>query len=109
MTEDLAWLVQSHGWTSLDACGVQVTVGYRCADPGQRAGGDWYLSMPLAHGDLLLAVGDVAGHGLEAAAEMVRIRHAMASLAIACGEPAILLNRLNTALCRRGGSPARMG
>ena len=103
---DLGWLVQSPGWTPLDACGVLVTVRYRSADPRLDFGGDWYLSMPLADGDLLLAVGDVAGHGLEAAAEMVRIRYAMASLAVACGEPAGLLNRLNTALCRSGSITA---
>ena len=103
---DLGWLVQSPGWTPLDACGMLVTVRYRSADPRLDCGGDWYLSMPLAGGDLLLAVGDVAGHGLEAAAEMARIRYAMASLAIACGEPAGLLSRLNTALCRRGGITA---
>ena len=103
---DLGWLVQPPGWTPLDACGVMVAVRYHSADPKLRVGGDWYLSMPLGDGDLLLAVGDVAGHGLTAAAEMIRMRYAMASLALACGEPAGLLNRLNTALCRHGGITA---
>jgi serine phosphatase RsbU (regulator of sigma subunit) len=60
--------------------------------------------MPLADGDILLAVGDVAGHELTAAAEMIRMRYAMASLALACREPAGLLDRLNTALFRRSES-----
>jgi serine phosphatase RsbU (regulator of sigma subunit) len=97
----LGWLVQPPGWTPMDACGVKVAVRCHSADPALGAGGDWYLSMPLSDGDLLLAVGDVAGHGLTAAAEMIRVRYAMASLALACGEPARLLDRLNTALCRR--------
>jgi serine phosphatase RsbU (regulator of sigma subunit) len=106
LAPDLEWLVQPPGWTPLGACGVMVTVRYRSADPKLHVGGDWYLAMPLADGDLLLAVGDVAGHGLTAAAEMIRIRYAMASLALACREPAGLLDRLNTALCRRGGITA---
>jgi serine phosphatase RsbU (regulator of sigma subunit) len=102
----LPWLAQPPGWTPLEACGVLVTVRYHSADPRLRIGGDWYLSMPLAGGDLLLAVGDVAGHGLTAAAEMVRLRCAMASLAAACDGPAEILDRLNMALCRRGGRTA---
>jgi hypothetical protein len=99
---DLEWLVQSPGWTPLSGCGVHVTARTRTADARMRAGGDWHLSMPLRGGDLLLAIGDVAGHGLTAAAEMVRLRYAMASLAITRGEPAAILDDLNTMLCRRG-------
>src|SRR5215470_15016731 len=78
---DLQWLTQPPGWTPLRNCGVQVSVRQHSADPRLRIGGDWHLSMPLPGGDLLLAVGDVAGHGLPAAAEMVRLRYAMASFA----------------------------
>src|ERR1700741_3203764 len=94
-TPDLGWLVQPPGWTPLGACGVMVPVRYRSADPKLHVGGDLYLAMPLADGDLLLAVGDVAGHGLTAAAEMIRMRHAMASFALACREPGGLLGRLH--------------
>jgi len=103
---DLRWLVQPSGWTPLKGCGVLVAVRSRSADPRLRVGGDWYLSMPLAGGDLLLAIGDVAGHGVTAAAEMIPIRYALASFATASGEPAEILDRLNTALCRRCGVTA---
>lgn len=99
---DLQWLIQQAGWTPLAAYGVQVAVRFCSADPESASGGDWYLSMPLAGGDLLLAVGDVTGHGLAAAAEMVRLRHAMASFAVSCGDPAAILDGLNAMLCRRG-------
>lgn len=78
---DLELLAQSPGWTPLGACGIHVAVRCRSADSRMRAGGDWHLSMPMRGGDLLLAIGDIAGHGLTAAAEMVRLRYAMASLA----------------------------
>jgi len=99
---DLHWLVQPPGWRPLRDCGVQVAVRCRSADPRLRIGGDWHLSMPLPDGDLLLAVGDVAGHGLPAAAEMVRLRYAMASFATAGAGPAAILRQLNALLCRRG-------
>jgi serine phosphatase RsbU (regulator of sigma subunit) len=98
----MPWLVKPSGWTPLGTCGVQVAVRYHGADARLQTGGDWYLTMPMAGGDLLLAVGDVEGHGLDAAAEMVRLRYAMASFAVTCREPAVVLHSLNTALCRRG-------
>ena len=103
---DLQWLVQPAGWTPLGDCGVQVTVRSHSADPRLRIGGDWHLSMPLPGGDLLVAVGDVAGHGLPAAAAMVRLRYAMASFATACADPAAILDFLNAAARRRDGITA---
>jgi serine phosphatase RsbU (regulator of sigma subunit) len=58
--------------------------------------------MPLANGDLLLAIGDVAGHGLPAAAGMIGLRDAMATLATTFGAPAAILEGLNAAVCRHG-------
>ena len=99
---ELPWLAQPPGWIPLDDCGVQVAVRCHSADPGLRSGGDWYLVMPLAGGDLLLAVGDVAGHGLAAAADMARLRYAMAAFATTCDDPATIVAKLNMAACRRG-------
>jgi serine phosphatase RsbU (regulator of sigma subunit) len=103
---DLPWQVRQPGWTPLGDCGVQVAVRCHSADPTLRIGGDWHLSMPLPGGDLLLAVGDVGGHGLPAAVEMLRLRYAMASFATACADPAAILCHLNKALCRRGDATA---
>ena len=44
--------------------GLQVMVGYLPAESALRVGGDWYHAQPLANGRVVLAVGDVAGHGL---------------------------------------------
>lgn len=106
IADELPWLAQPPGWTPLADCGVHVAVRYRSAGPGLRSGGDWYLAMPLAGGDLLLAVGDVVGRGLTAAADMARLRYAMAAFATTSDDPAGIVAKLNVAACRRDGVTA---
>lgn len=83
--------------------GVRVAVRCRSADPAVHVGGDWYLVLPLPNGDLVLAVGDVVGHGLDAVESMVGLRYAMAAYAAEGDPPALILSRLNTVLCRTRG------
>lgn len=52
-----------------------------------RIGGDWYDSQILADGTVALSVGDVAGHGVEAAAQMGELRSAMAALRLVRSAP----------------------
>ncbi len=64
-------------------------------------GGDWYDLVPLPSGRVSLVLGDVAGHGLSAAAVTAQVRHALrATLLRDLGPGAALaeLNRLLTAL-----------
>ncbi len=42
-----------------------------------RVGGDWYDAFQLRDGRLAVVVGDVAGHGLKAAATMAQLRYAL--------------------------------
>ena len=84
--------------------GMRVAVRCRSADPALRVGGDWYLVLPLPNGDLVLAVGDVVGHGLDAVESMVGLRYAMAAYAAEGDPPAMILSRLNNLLCRSGGA-----
>ena len=81
--------------------GVRVGVRYVTADRTAKVGGDWYLSVGLPSGDVMLAVGDVMGHGRVAAATMMRLRAAMSALALAGDEPSAILSSLNDMLCRR--------
>ncbi|MFG2037495.1 PP2C family protein-serine/threonine phosphatase [Dactylosporangium sp. NPDC048998] len=81
--------------------GVRVGVRYAVADHASNVGGDWYLSTPLPGGDVMLAVGDVMGHGRAAAATMRQLRAAMSRLALAGDEPGAILAALNRMLCRR--------
>ena len=57
--------------TLIDAAGLQIATRYRPAEKGDLVGGDWYDAVVLPNGRVLLVVGDVAGHGIDAATEMV--------------------------------------
>ena len=54
-----------------------------------------YLPAEMPDGQVLLAIGDVAGHGLPAAAGMARLRGALAGLAITGAPPERLVGWLN--------------
>ena len=49
-------------------------------------GGDWYDAFSLADGSLALTVGDVTGHGLDAAVIMAKIRYSIRALAMQAHE-----------------------
>jgi serine phosphatase RsbU (regulator of sigma subunit) len=83
-----------------DLPGLRVALRYLPAERASRVGGDWYHAATVPDGSVLLAVGDVAGHGLQAATTMAQLRHALAALAITTtAEPAELLSHLNRLLC----------
>ncbi|MFI6206449.1 SpoIIE family protein phosphatase [Streptomyces sp. NPDC051041] len=75
--------------------GLQVAVRYRPAETEQLVGGDWYDAVVLPSGLVLLCVGDVAGHGIEAATSMVVLRNALRGLAVTGAGPGQLLSWLN--------------
>ncbi|GAA2361405.1 PP2C family protein-serine/threonine phosphatase [Dactylosporangium salmoneum] len=82
--------------------GLRISARCESADPGAPFGGDWYLVAAQADGDVVLAVGDVTGHGLSAAAMMVQLRFAMAAYVAEDVPPAVVLGRLNALLCGSG-------
>ncbi len=73
---------------------VVVTPAYRAGTAALEVGGDWYDAFPLLSGSVALVVGDVVGHGLEAAVAMGQLRGAVSALAQTAG-PAELLDRLD--------------
>ncbi|MGW3669030.1 SpoIIE family protein phosphatase [Streptomyces sp. NPDC005141] len=79
----------------LRAPGLAVAVRYRPAETEQLVGGDWYDAVVLPSGLVLLCVGDVAGHGIEAATSMVVLRNALRGLAVTGAGPGQLLSWLN--------------
>jgi len=87
----------------IDLPGLRVAVRYLPAERSSRVGGDWFHADRLADGGVLLAVGDVAGHGIQAATTMARLRHALAALAVTTTtDPAALLGHLNHLLLAGG-------
>ncbi|MFG2550621.1 SpoIIE family protein phosphatase [Streptomyces sp. NPDC048581] len=60
---------------------VEVAACYRPADELTGLGGDWYDVIPLSGARVALVVGEVPGHGIDAAAAMGRLRTAVRTLA----------------------------
>ncbi len=61
---------------------VGVTVAARYLPAREEVGGDWYDVIELPRGRVGVAIGDVVGHGIAAAALMGRLRTALHSYAI---------------------------
>jgi hypothetical protein len=80
-----------------EAVGLDVAARYRPAGPGHLVSGDWYDAVLLPANKVLLVVGDVAGHGIEAVTGMVALRNFLRGLAITGAGPAALLGWLNSA------------
>jgi serine phosphatase RsbU (regulator of sigma subunit) len=79
--------------------GVKVAVRYLPAGQESLVGGDWYHAAALRDGSVLLAVGDVAGHGTLAATTMAQLRYSLRALAVTTTDPAVLLGHLNRITC----------
>jgi serine phosphatase RsbU (regulator of sigma subunit) len=76
--------------------GLQVMAGYLPAESAVRVGGDWYHAQELPDGRAVLAVGDVAGHGMGAASGMAHLRFSLiAWLSIGIDDPSALMAHLN--------------
>ncbi|MFC4607449.1 SpoIIE family protein phosphatase [Streptomyces maoxianensis] len=85
--------------------GLQVAARYRPAAQEYRVGGDWYDVLPLPDGRILLAVGDIAGHGIESATGMVSLRNALHGLAFTGNSPGRLMEWLNDLALHTDGTP----
>lgn len=72
---------------------------------GHLVGGDWYDIIPLPGDRTGIVVGDVMGHGAEAAAIMAQLRAAARVLAQLDLDPAELLTRLNPLVMTLRGAP----
>ena len=74
--------------------GVRIDGAYRPGTATLDIGGDWHDAFVLPSGALALVVGDVVGHGLEAAIAMAQLRGAVRAFA-AVSSPSELLDRLD--------------
>ena len=81
----------------VEAAGLDVAARYRPSGEGSLVSGDWYDTVLLPSKKVLLVVGDIAGHGLDAVTGMVAVRNSLRGLAITGAGPATLLDWLNRA------------
>ncbi|MGV9273164.1 PP2C family protein-serine/threonine phosphatase [Streptomyces griseosporeus] len=82
--------------------GVEAAAVYRPEARTARVGGDWYKTRMLPSGQVLIALGDARGHGLDAVTLMAKLRYALAGLAFT-GRPVEELTAwLNEVACDDG-------
>ncbi|MER6086032.1 SpoIIE family protein phosphatase [Streptomyces sp. NPDC001833] len=74
---------------------VRAASCYLPSEPRLGVGGDWFDVIPLSGARVALVVGDVVGHGIEAAAAMGRLRTAVRTLADVDLAPDELLTQLD--------------
>jgi hypothetical protein len=80
---------------------LSIHARYRPADELERVGGDWYDLFPLANGRLLVVVGDVVGHGIDATLSMSRVRNAIIAGSLQASHPGDVLTAANRQLLTR--------
>ena len=78
--------------------GIEVAARYMPAAQAERLGGDWYDLFPLERGRIGIAIGDVVGRGLPAAALMAQLRTALRAYAVDGHEPAAVVERVSRLL-----------
>lgn len=83
---------------------LNLSATYAPAKEESQVGGDWYDVVELSPGRVLFVIGDVAGHGLEAAVTMNRARQALISAAMKASDPAAILAGANADLTREGSA-----
>jgi PAS domain S-box-containing protein len=75
--------------------GVALAARYLPGARGTSVGGDWYDVLERPDGRVALVVGDVAGHGLRAAASMGQLRNAFRAYGMVEASPAEVVARIN--------------
>ncbi|QFQ95123.1 SpoIIE family protein phosphatase [Streptomyces phaeolivaceus] len=79
--------------------GLLMAARYDSASESSQVGGDWYDVFPLADGSTAVAIGDVVGHNIDAAAGMAQVRNMLRAYAWALAEPpSAIVERLDQAV-----------
>jgi stage II sporulation SpoE-like protein/GAF domain-containing protein len=92
--------------------GVEIDAVYEAARTGATIGGDWYDVFPIDEERVLVTVGDVAGHGLEAATRMSILRQSLRAFSLTSTSPVrliTLLRRLMEKECSDSFATALVG
>jgi hypothetical protein len=91
--------IMPSGRHPVGTAGVDIAVRYRPAEVGSLVAGDWWDTLELPGGDLLIVIGDIAGHGIDAVTGMVAMRNALRGLAVTGARPSELISHLNVGAC----------
>ena len=87
--------------------GLEIEYRYHPAGAGALAGGDFYDVVDLGAGMTAVVIGDVAGHGVDAAAASGEVRYLTRGMLEHTCDPARVIQLVDTAL-GRGGRPTTM-
>lgn len=77
--------------------GIELVARYLPAEAGP-VGGDWYDAFELPENKMGLVVGDVGGHGVEAASAMAKLRNGLVAFASEGHDPPSIFERLSRLL-----------
>jgi PAS domain S-box-containing protein len=75
--------------------GVALAARYEPGGNGATVGGDWYDAVALPGGRVAVAIGDVVGRGIEAAATMGQMRSALRAIIMQADDSGAMATRLN--------------
>ena len=75
--------------------GLQMAAHYQPAASAVGMGGDWYEAVPLGDGSVVVILGDVVGHGVDAVVAMSQIQHLLTGLLQAGTQLGDVLARAN--------------
>jgi serine phosphatase RsbU (regulator of sigma subunit)/CHASE3 domain sensor protein len=78
--------------------GLRLAARYQAAEPALLIGGDFYDAVLLGDGRTALVVGDLAGHGAQAAARAAGLRFAWRALVASDPNPNLVMSNLNAQL-----------
>lgn len=80
---------------------ASLSAAYLPAAEEEQVGGDWYDAFELEDDRILLTVGDVTGHGLQASVIMGKLRHALNVVALYESDPVRILDVAEAIVLRR--------
>jgi PAS domain S-box-containing protein len=76
--------------------GVALAARYMPGENGAAVGGDWYDAIELPGGQIAVAIGDVVGRGIKAAATMGQMRSALRAILMQADGTCTMAERLNS-------------
>jgi PAS domain S-box-containing protein len=75
--------------------GYELVTRYVAGSAPLQVGGDWFDTIAIDENRFVVAIGDVVGHGIDAALTMARVRFGLSGLAHATDDPGRLIDRLD--------------